>query len=234
VPGVIVYPAIDIRGGRCVRLRQGDFAAETVYDDDPVAVAERMQQAGAEWLHVVDLDAARRDGDNRAVIESIAAKVPVPVQVGGGVRDAGLLARGVARIVVGSLAVEDPAAVEEMMAAHPDQVALAVDHRAGQVQVRGWLEGGGVRVDELVGRFPGAAAAIVTDIQRDGMLSGPDLEGLSRLAAAVAVPVIASGGVSEAADIAALAETGVAGVIVGKALYEGRLTVEEAMAACGP
>ncbi|MDQ1395193.1 MAG: phosphoribosylformimino-5-aminoimidazole carboxamide ribotide isomerase [Acidimicrobiaceae bacterium] len=229
-----LYPAIDLRAGRCVRLVQGDFDRETVYGDDPVATAKAFEAAGAQWVHVVDLDAARRQGSNRDIVEAVTAAVGIPVQTGGGVRDASLLATGVARVVAGSVALDDPEVVERMAAEHPGRVAVGLDHWGGEVKVRGWEEGSGRRLADLVERFAGAgvAAFVVTDISRDGMLVGPDVEGLAALAASTAVPVIASGGVGALDDLRALAGTGVAGAIVGKALYEGRFTVEDAVAAC--
>ena len=231
-----LYPAIDLRGGRCVRLQQGDFAQETVYGDDPVAVAKAYEDAGAPWIHVVDLDAARRQGSNRPLVEAVAAAVSVPVQSGGGVRDGSLLGAGVTRVVLGSAALDEPALVAKLAAEHPGQIAVGLDHRGGEVQVRGWEQASGQAVDDLVTRFEdaGVAAFIVTDISRDGMLTGPDVDGLAALAARTSVAVIASGGVGSIDDLRALAATGVAGVIVGKALYEGRFTVEEAIAACAP
>ncbi|MDQ1355661.1 MAG: phosphoribosylformimino-5-aminoimidazole carboxamide ribotide isomerase, partial [Acidimicrobiaceae bacterium] len=178
---MILFPAIDLRDGRCVRLVQGDFDQETTYDDDPISVARMFAASGAEWLHVVDLDAARRQGDNRDLIEALAAVVPIPIQVGGGVRDATLLARGVARVVVGSMAVEDPGAVRRLASAYPGQVAVGLDHRDGEVRVRGWAEGSSVSLGEALAAVdcPELAAVIVTEIGRDGMLTGPDLDGLA-------------------------------------------------------
>ena len=229
-----LYPAIDLRGGRCVRLVQGDFDRETVYGDDPVAVARGYEAAGAPWIHVVDLDAARRQGTNRDLVVAVAAAVGVPVQSGGGVRDGSLLDAGVGRVVVGSAALEDPDLVRRLAKEHPGRVAVGLDHRAGEVQVRGWEEGSGRRIEDVVDELAdaGAAAFIVTDISRDGMLDGPDLDGLATLVRRTPVPVIASGGVSSLDDLRALTQTGVTGAIVGKALYEGRFTVEEAVAAC--
>jgi len=226
-----LYPAIDLRGGRCVRLLQGDFDRETVYGDDPVAVAKEYEAAGAPWIHVVDLDAARRQGSNRSVVEAIAAAVNVHVQSGGGLRDGSLLEHGLARIVLGSVALEQPTLVTELAAGNPGRIAVGLDHRDGEVRVRGWEEGSGRRLDDCVAEFTdaGVAAIIVTDIDRDGMLSGPDVDGLRAIAATTDVPVIASGGVGTLDHLRMLTETGVAGVIVGKALYEGRFTVEEAL-----
>ena len=230
-----LYPAIDLRGGRCVRLRQGDYADETVYGDDPVAVAKAYEAAGAPWIHVVDLDAARRSDSNRDLVVAIARAVGVPVQSGGGVRDASLLDAGVARVVLGSLAVEQPdAAADLVRSCPPGSVAVGVDHWAGEVRVAGWQQGSGRQLTDVVARFEdvGIASFVVTDISRDGVLEGPDVDGYRRLVASTAVPVVASGGVGSLDDLRALAATGVAGVIVGKALYEGRFTVEEAIATC--
>ena len=230
-----LYPAIDLLGGRVVRLRQGDYADETVYGDDPVAVARDFAASGARWIHVVDLDAARSgDAVNRPVVAAIAAAVAgvAKVQTGGGVRsidDARELAdAGVARVVMGSAAVSNPA----LVAAASDLVAVAVglDHRNGDVAVHGWTEGSGLALDDAYALFPTADVFVITDIGRDGMLVGPDLDGLARSAELAGAPVIASGGVSSLDDVVAL--TGIAnlgGVITGKALYEGRFTVSEAL-----
>ncbi len=230
----VLFPSIDLRGGRVVRLHQGDFSRETVYDDDPVAVARSFAAAGAQWIHVVDLDAARRTGSNRDAVVEIAQRAGVPVQAGGGVRDASLLAAGVARVVVGSAAIEDPDLVHRLVAEHPGQVAVGLDHWDGEVKVRGWEQGSGRRLLDVVAELsqPGVAAFVVTDISRDATLVGPDLDGLGRVMAATDVPVIASGGVGSLADLAALRDLGVAGVIVGKAIYEGRFDVHEAVLTC--
>ncbi|MGI8793327.1 MAG: HisA/HisF-related TIM barrel protein [Acidimicrobiales bacterium] len=231
-----LYPAIDLRAGRCVRLLQGDFATETVYDDDPVAVARRFESAGARWIHVVDLDASRGGGSNRVVVELIAKSVGTPVQTGGGVRDDSLLQVGVARVVVGSMAVSDRDATQRLCEANPERVAIGLDHRDGRIMVRGWEDGAGVDLHDAIGwpEFQSAAAFIITNIAVDGMLTGPDLAGYERLVAETSQPVVASGGVGTLDHLRALTQTGVAGVIVGKALYEGRFRVEEAIAACEP
>jgi phosphoribosylformimino-5-aminoimidazole carboxamide ribotide isomerase len=236
---VILYPAIDLRGGRCVRLVQGDFARETTYDDDPISVARLFAASGAQWLHVVDLDAARRDGDNRDLIEALAAIVPIPVQVGGGVRDATLLERGVARVVVGSLAVSDPGAVRRLASDNPGRVAVGLDHRDGEVKVRGWAEGSAMTLADALAAVdcPSLGAVVVTEIGRDGMLSGPDLDGLAEVLALTETPVIASGGVSSVVDLRALAGLRaaggrrLAGAIVGKAIYEGKVDVVDGLRA---
>ena len=231
-----LYPAIDLRDGKVVRLLQGDYDRQTTYGDDPVAVARSFADAGARWIHVVDLDAARSGSPvNRPVVAAIAAAVAghASVQTGGGVRavsDAQALAdAGVARVVMGSAAVAHPELVAAASKVVP--VAVGLDHRAGEVAVHGWTEGSGVALHDALGWFPDAAAFVITDIARDGMLQGPDVEGLAAAAAATTVPVIASGGVASLADVAALRGVpGIAGVITGKAIYEGRFTVAQAVA----
>jgi phosphoribosylformimino-5-aminoimidazole carboxamide ribotide isomerase len=242
-----LYPAIDVRGGRCVRLYQGDYARETVYDDDPVRVARSFAAAGAPWIHVVDLDAARTGtAANLAVIEAICGAVPCKVQSGGGVRSVeaagALLHAGVRRVVVGTAAIERPALVEELCLLHPrGQVAVGLDARGAEVAVRGWAEGTGADLFETAARFDGTgvAALVVTSIGVDGTLEGPDVEQLARVLAATSIPVIASGGVATLDDLLALqrlraGERRLAGVIAGKAIYEGRFTVPAALAALGP
>jgi phosphoribosylformimino-5-aminoimidazole carboxamide ribotide isomerase len=230
-----LYPAIDVRGGRVVRLHQGDFAQETVYDDDPIAVAKSFAAAGAPWIHVVDLDAARQTGSNRDVVLAIRDAVGIRVQASGGVRDGSLLDAGVDRVVVGSAAIDDPDLVRSLSAAHPGRVAVGLDHRDREVFYRGWEEGSGRQLLDLARELavPGLAAFVITDIARDAMLVGPDLDGLVAVRDATPVPVIASGGVASLADLAALRDLGVAGVIVGKAIYEGRFGVQEAVLTCG-
>ncbi len=232
-----LYPAIDVLGGRVVRLRQGDYADETVYGDDPISVAREFADVGARWIHVVDLDAARSgDAVNRPIVSAIAAAVAgrARVQTGGGVRSLDdvreLSAAGVARVVMGSAAVREP----EIVAQASELVAVAVglDHRAGELALHGWTEGSGLFLDDAYGLFPTAEVFVITDIGRDGMLRGPDLTGLGRSAERADVPVIASGGVSSIDDIAALARIpGLGGVITGRALYEGRFTLAEALVA---
>jgi phosphoribosylformimino-5-aminoimidazole carboxamide ribotide isomerase len=244
-----LYPAIDLRGGRCVRLRRGDYGDETVYADDPVAVARGFVAAGARGLHVVDLDAALTGlPANREMIALVAAAVTAAgasVQAGGGVRSVeaahALWDAGVRRVVIGTAAVEDPGLVATLAAARPGGVAVGLDTRDGEVAVRGWVSASGLGIPEALARLEdaGVAALIVTDIGRDGMLGGPDLRGLRAVLDGTDLDVVASGGVSSAADVLALAglrgeRTGrvLAGAIVGRALYEGRLTVEEGVAAC--
>ena len=235
-----LYPAIDLRGGKCVRLYQGDFDQETVYGEDPVAQALAFQAEGARWIHVVDLDAARTgDPVNRPVIAEIARAVDVPVQTGGGVRDeaaaAALVEAGVARVVVGTAAVEDPDLVPRLAKEFP--VAVGLDAHGREVAVRGWVKGSGLDVVDLARRFTdaGVQALVVTEIGRGGTLAGPDTEGLAAVVAATDVPVIASGGVGSLDDLRVLAalEAGgrrLAGAICGKAIYEQRFTVSEGVA----
>ena len=232
-----LYPAIDLRAGRVVRLRMGDYADETVYGDEPVAVARSFVDAGAPWVHVVDLDAARSgDAVNRSVVRDIAAAIAgrARLQNGGGVRTLAdaveLAAAGVDRVVMGSAAVRDPGLVEQV--AEHVAVAVGLDHRDGELAVHGWTEGSGVRLVDALADYPSAAAFVITDIARDGMLQGPDIEGLRAAVAATSTPVVASGGVSSIDDVVALAAIpGLGGIITGKAVYEGRFTVAEAVAA---
>ena len=231
-----LYPAIDLRAGRAVRLHQGDFEREMVYGDDPVAVAVGFADEGARWVHVVDLDAAR-DGDpaNRSVVAAITGALAgrAMVQTGGGVRtldDVTALAQaGVARVVMGSAAVRDPDLVARATEVLP--VAVGLDHRDGEVAVHGWTEASGQQLFDLLVCYPTAAAFVITDIARDGTLQGPDIDGLTEAVARTTVPVIASGGVATLDDLRRLqALSGLAGIITGKALYEGCFTVAEALA----
>jgi phosphoribosylformimino-5-aminoimidazole carboxamide ribotide isomerase len=232
-----LFPAIDLRGGQAVRLLRGDYAHEVVYDADPVARAEAFAAAGARWIHVVDLDAARTgEPVNRGAVAAIAAAVEgrARVQTGGGIRsvaDARVhAAAGVARVVMGSAAVRSPDLVGAVAGVIP--VAVGLDHRGGELAVHGWTEDSGRRLLDVLDRFPAADALIVTDISRDGTLAGPDLAGLTAVSAATSVPVIASGGVGSLDDLRALATVpALAGVIVGKALYEGRFDVGAGLAA---
>jgi phosphoribosylformimino-5-aminoimidazole carboxamide ribotide isomerase len=236
-----LYPAIDLRDGRCVRLYQGDYGQETVYGDDPVGQARAFAAAGAPWIHVVDLDAARTgDPRNRAVVAAIAAAVEVPVQTGGGVRDDAaadaLLAAGVGRVVVGTAALEDPAWVRRLAARHPGRVAVGLDARGRDVAVHGWVEGSGRDLLDVAQEFDdaGVAALVVTEIGRDGTLEGPAVDQLSAVLMATSLDVVASGGVGTLDHVRALAALDVggrrlAGVIVGKALYEGAFAVGDAV-----
>ena len=239
-----VIPAIDLRDGKLVRLAQGDYARETVYDPDPARVAASFAAAGAPRIHVVDLDGAR-DGSatNEPAIRDILAHVgEVPVQVGGGIRSfervEHVLGLGAARVVMGTAALENPDLLREAARAHPACVVLGLDARDGRVAVHGWRETSGRRVEEVLDTFAELplAAILHTDIARDGMLQGPNLEATVALARRTSIPVIASGGVSSVDDLIALARTQViAGAVFGRAIYEGRIDVAaaiEAVAAC--
>jgi phosphoribosylformimino-5-aminoimidazole carboxamide ribotide isomerase len=243
---LILYPAIDLKGGKCVRLVQGRFDDVTTYSDDPILVAQRWKSEGAQWLHLVDLDGARLgapDAHNRQVVAQIVADTGLPVQFGGGVRSLeaveALLALGVARVVVGTAAARDPALAKELFARYGERVAVGVDARDGIVAVQGWQEHIGEQAVSYVARMAesGARRFIFTDIARDGMLTGVNLVALAQVAAAApSLPVIASGGVTTVADIVALNELRAAnapnieGVIIGKALYAGSVQLSEALA----
>jgi len=234
----VLFPAIDILGGRCVRLLQGDYGQETVYGNDPVAQAEAFQEAGATWVHVVDLDAARTgDPVNRQVVAEVAATLDVPVQAGGGVRtldDARtLFDAGVSRVVMGTAAIENPNLVDEV--AGLGRVAVGLDIRGEEVAVRGWTRGSGLLLNDALERFSirSTDAFVITQIERDGTLQGPDLVALADALAATEIDVVASGGVGRPSDLADLADLVVAGrrlagIVLGRALYEG--TVELATA----
>ena len=237
-----LLPAIDIRNGRVVRLSQGERARQTVYGDDPLAVAEHFLQQGARWIHLVDLDRAFGTGDNLREIDLIAQRLAgkLQLQLGGGLRTKDLileaLNRGFARVVIGTAAAVDPAFVPEMLAATgPARLAVGIDARYGLVAVRGWTETSSTRAEDLARQVAraGIETVIYTDIGRDGMLRGPDLAGAVALRAAGA-RVILSGGIAGSADVRAACQAGLDGVIVGRALYEGRLTLDEALraAAC--
>jgi phosphoribosylformimino-5-aminoimidazole carboxamide ribotide isomerase len=234
-----LWPAIDLKDGRCVRLVRGDMAQATVYADDPAAQARDFVAAGFDRLHLVDLNGAFAGRPvNGAAVRAVLAAVDVPVQLGGGVRDAATveawLEAGVARVVLGTLALREPDLVRALCRRFPARIAVGIDARDGRVAVAGWAEQSAVAASDLARRYEdaGAAAIIYTDIDRDGVLQGPNLDAIGRLAAAVSTPVLASGGVSSAADLAALRLVpGVAGAIVGRALYDGRLTPQAALAA---
>jgi phosphoribosylformimino-5-aminoimidazole carboxamide ribotide isomerase len=233
-----VIPAIDLQGGRCVRLVQGDFAQQTVYSDDPVAMARSMQAAGAPRLHVVDLDGAR-DGlpSNRPVIAAIAAALQIPLQVGGGMRSrddvAATLALGVDRVILGTAAVRDPQLTAALLAEYGARIVIGIDARDGLVATEGWLTTSSVRATELVAQMTalGAQTIIYTDISRDGMLSEPNYAALTQLIRADGPTIIASGGVSRVDQVSRLAELGAGGVIIGKAIYTGHVDLEQAIAA---
>ncbi|HXG09389.1 MAG TPA: 1-(5-phosphoribosyl)-5-[(5-phosphoribosylamino)methylideneamino]imidazole-4-carboxamide isomerase, partial [Gemmataceae bacterium] len=231
-------PAIDLRGGQCVRLVQGDFRQEMVFGKDPVAVARRWVGQGAEYLHLVDLDGARQGHPvNGASVRRIVEAAGVPCQFGGGLRHeediAQALSWGVARVIVGTRALEDPGWFERVCRRFPGRVVLGIDARNGQVAIGGWLQVSDCSALDLARRCAGwpLAALVYTDIGRDGMLAGPNLEAVAELAAAVPLPVIASGGVTTLEDVRRLARLGLAGCIIGRALYEGKLELAAAIVA---
>jgi phosphoribosylformimino-5-aminoimidazole carboxamide ribotide isomerase len=237
---VILYPAIDILDGRAVRLTQGDFDARTVYRDDPLGAARAWVEGGARWLHVVDLDGARAGRPvNLGALERIAGELGVPVQCGGGLRSPeaidAALAAGATRVVLGTAAYRDPALLDAALAAHGDAVAVAVDVRDGRVSVAGWTEDAGEAAADVLERLGarGARTFVYTDVDRDGMLAGPDVSAVEPLAAAAPGRLVYSGGVGALAHLEALAGLPLGGVIVGKALYEGRFTVAEGQRALG-
>ena len=234
-----IYPAIDLRGGKVVRLSQGDYRRETVYGDDPVSVARQFVAAGARWIHVVDLDAARSGRRTHAAeIADVCRGVPASVELGGGIRDdqavEQALGLGAARVIVGSAAVKDWDWFSRLVSRQDlaGKLALALDARGGQLAVHGWTESARLSVDDVAekARSLPLAAIIYTDVQRDGMLAGPDLETSARLVARTGLPVIASGGVGGVQDVRRCKEIGCAGVIVGRAWYEGRIDLAAAVA----
>ncbi|MCP3730945.1 1-(5-phosphoribosyl)-5-[(5-phosphoribosylamino)methylideneamino]imidazole-4-carboxamide isomerase [Sphingomonas sp. MG17] len=236
---VIVFPAIDLKSGQVVRLAEGDMARATVYGEDPAAQAQAFAKAGATHLHVVDLDGAfAGESINGGAVAAIVAKFPGKVQLGGGIRNRASVERwldiGVERVVIGTAALEDPDFVREAAAAHPGRIVVAVDARDGFVATKGWANVSTVSVAELGHRFEdaGVAALLFTDVGRDGLLKGCNVEATLALAAEVAIPVIASGGVADINDIHALTgQPGIEGVITGRALYDGRLDLAEALKA---
>jgi len=237
---MILFPAIDLKEGRCVRLRQGDMAQVTVFNNDPAAQAKAFAQDGFDWLHVVDLDGAFAGKPvNAAAVASIVAATALPVQLGGGIRDeagiAAWLERGVRRVILGTVALRDPALVRRACRAHPGQIVVGIDARRGKVAVEGWAETSEVTARDLALRFvdAGVAAIVYTDIERDGALGGVNAEATAELAASLMTPVIASGGVASLDDLRrlkALSARGIEGVICGRALYDGRIVPSEALA----
>jgi phosphoribosylformimino-5-aminoimidazole carboxamide ribotide isomerase len=233
-----VIPSIDIRGGRCVRLYQGDYARETVYDDDPLAVARRWAEAGARRLHIVDLDAARSGvAGNRDLIEHIAGAVPMAVQVGGGIRDQAAAQRyleaGVARVVLGTAAVRDPRLVERLLSLAPEAVIAGVDARDGIVRTDGWEASSGVSALDLAASMSalGVQRFLYTDISRDATLSEPNYEALRGMCRSTTAAVISSGGLSRVEQLARVAECGAEAAIIGRALYTGDIDLAEAVRA---
>lgn len=238
---LIIFPAIDLKAGQVVRLAEGDMARATVYGDDPAAQAERFAQAGAEWLHVVDLDGAfAGESVNGTAVAGIVSRFPGKVQLGGGIRNRDSIARwldlGVTRVVIGTAALENPDLVRDAARAHPGRIVVAVDARDGMVATHGWADVSDVSVVDLARRFEdaGVAALLFTDVGRDGLLKGCNVDATVALARAVSIPVIASGGVTDIDDIHALrrhVDDGIEGVISGRALYDGRLDLARAIEA---
>jgi phosphoribosylformimino-5-aminoimidazole carboxamide ribotide isomerase len=233
-----IWPAIDLRGGKCVRLKQGDYGRETVYSDDPAEMARQWVDQGAQFLHLVDLDGAR-DGywANKDAVECILAGVSVPCEIGGGIRDEitirQLLDAGLARLVIGTKALKEPDWFRKMCRKFPSRLAVGIDAKNGLVATDGWLETSSTSAIALAQQYDTepVAAVIYTDIAKDGMLEGPNLTAMAEMQAAVDLPVIASGGVTMADDVRNLVQTSVAGCIIGRALYEGNLTLKEALEA---
>ena len=236
---MILYPAIDLKDGQCVRLLRGRMEDATVFAEDPGAQAAAFAAAGCEWLHVVDLDGAFAGRPaNAEAVDAILSAVSAPVQLGGGIRDMatveGWLEKGIARVILGTVAVEAPDLVREAARAYPGRVAVGLDARGGKVATRGWAEATEVDATDLARRFEdaGIAAIVHTDIDRDGAMQGPNVAATGALARAVAVPVIASGGVSSLGDLLAIRDDGtIAGAITGRALYDGAIDLAEAVAA---
>ena len=233
-----IWPAIDLLGGKCVRLRQGDYTQESVFSDDPVSVAQEFQRQGATYLHLVDLDGAREGrSQNASVVESIVQAVDLQCELGGGIRDQeaieSLLDVGLSRLVLGTSALKQADWFRQMCVEFPGRLALGIDARDGLVATDGWLETSSVAAVELARDFDGVplAGIIYTDIATDGMMQGPNVAAMAEMQQAVDVPVVASGGVTTIEDVVALARAGLAGAIIGRALYEGTVTLVAALAA---
>jgi phosphoribosylformimino-5-aminoimidazole carboxamide ribotide isomerase len=243
---LILYPAIDLKGGQCVRLKQGDMEQATVFNTNPADQARQFAVAGAQWLHLVDLDGAFAGQPvNAAAVEAILKEVKLPCQLGGGIRDMARiemwLDKGIARIILGTVALKNPALVREAAKAFPGKIAVGIDAKGGRVAVEGWAETADITVLELARKFEdaGVAAVIYTDIDRDGLLQGANVTATAELASNLSMPVIASGGVSNLQDLVALMEIapstrgkggGISGVISGRAIYDGRLDLRAALA----
>jgi len=231
-----IYPAVDIKDGRCVRLRQGSYSDMTVFGDDPLEMALRWQEAGARFLHVVDLDGARGQGhNNRVLIGSIIKALDIPVQTGGGIRTMAdideVLSLGAARVILGTSAVRDPGLVEQAVSKYGARIAVGIDAKSGLVAIEGWEQTSRFTAVDFAERMEklGVETIIYTDIARDGMLAGPNLEAMAEMQRSVSMAVIASGGVSSIDDLIRLKQTGVAGAIVGKAIYTGAIDLKEAL-----
>ena len=231
-----IWPAIDIRGGKCVRLRQGDYQQETIFGDDPVQVAQQWVEQGGHCLHLVDLDGAR-DGalTNREVIAAIVAATKVPCELGGGIRDEesiqALLELGLQQLVIGTKAIKESDWFRQMVRKYPRRLVLGIDARDGKVATDGWLETSEVSATDLARSFAGEplAAIVYTDIAKDGMMAGPNLDAMAEMKSAADCDVIASGGVTEIGDVAQLTELGLDGCIIGRALYEGTISLPKAL-----
>ena len=238
--GVEIWPAIDLRGGKCVRLRQGDYAQETVFGDDPAAIARQWFDQGGQYLHLVDLDAAK-DGSsaNLASVRAIVEAIDIPCELGGGVRSrekiAELLEIGLARLVVGTKALKEPDWFRQVCREFPKRLVLGIDARDGMVATDGWLETSETSAIDLARQFEGEpiAAIVYTDIATDGMMAGPNVEAMAEMQRSVDAPVIASGGVTTIDDVQRLNEAGMAGCIIGRALYEGTIELERALQVAG-
>lgn len=236
---MIIYPAIDLKDGQCVRLLKGEMDQATIFNNDPAAQAKSFEEQGFQWIHIVDLNGAFEGKPvNGGAVASILKSVKIPVQLGGGIRDLETIATwieaGISRVILGTIALRNPELVKQACKQFPGNIAVGIDARDGMVAVQGWAERSTVTVKELALKFEdaGVSAIIYTDINRDGVLSGPDLEGTKALAQAISTPVIASGGVSSLKDIEAIKQLepfGVAGVITGRALYDGRIVPAEAL-----
>jgi phosphoribosylformimino-5-aminoimidazole carboxamide ribotide isomerase len=233
---MIIYPAIDVKDGKCVRLAQGKFNDVTVYSDDPVDMALKWEKLGAEYLHIIDLDGARTGKPgNIATISEMAVKLAIPVQVGGGIRSIEtieiVLCKGIQRVILGTSAVNDPELVKRALKTFGENVVIGIDARNGKVAIEGWEKTSDLTAVDFAKRMEdlGAKTIIYTDIARDGMLSGPNLKAMEEMVKAVGVNVIASGGVSKLEDIKNLKEIGMPGVIVGKALYTGDVDLKEVL-----
>lgn len=231
---MILFPAIDIRDGNCVRLIQGDYDKETIYGDSPKDMALEWEKKGAEYLHLIDLDGAKTGNSlNQAAIKAVAEAVSIPVQVGGGIRSMEIIeshiSNGVSRVIIGTAAINDPAFLEEAVKTYGEKIAVSIDARNGYVATDGWTETSDVKAVDLIMRLEkiGVQTIVYTDIFKDGMLQGPNFEELSTVGDATSIDVIASGGVTTKEDIRRLKEMNMYGAIIGKALYDGNLIFEE-------
>lgn len=234
---MILYPAIDLKDGKCVRLLRGEMSAATVFGENPAAQAQQFASSGCDWIHLVDLNGAFEGKSvNSAAVEAILSEVSIPCQLGGGIRDMAAISywleRGVARVILGTAAVENPALVKEAALAFPGQIVVGIDARLGRVATHGWETKTSILASDLAIKMQelGVAAIVYTDIDRDGMMQGPNIKTTQELANSVSIPVIASGGVSNIEDLIALRDTGViAGAISGRALYEGAIDLRQAL-----